>query len=95
MAHKVVLSNRFSNKLATVFTYLESNYAPEITKDLVDNIDRKITLLSRLSGLGIASSKISGVCRISISRQSKLYYYVKGKKIIMLDLLYHNTASAQ
>jgi plasmid stabilization system protein ParE len=86
MAYKVVLSNRFSQKLVKTFTYLESNFSLEVTRRLVGKMDNKILLLVHYPGIGISSSKIPGIFKISISRNNKLYYRVKGKNIVLLDL---------
>ena len=87
MAYKIVLSNRLSNKLAKMFAYLETSFSPEQTKELVDRIDITMKTASHYPGIGSRSSKMPGIYRISVSRNNKLYYRVKGRKVIMLDLL--------
>lgn len=90
MAYKIVLSNQCSTKLAAIFSYLEKNFPPDTIKTLVEKIDRKMIMLSQQPNVGIASSKISGVYKISIGRSNKLYYRVKRRKIIILDLVVTN-----
>ncbi|MEO5996231.1 MAG: type II toxin-antitoxin system RelE/ParE family toxin [Chitinophagaceae bacterium] len=87
MAYKIVLSYRFSRKLAKMFTYIENKFSLEVTNQLVERIDIKMKMACHYPGIGVPSSKIPGVYKISVSRKNKLYYRIKGRKIIMLDLL--------
>jgi plasmid stabilization system protein ParE len=86
MAYKIVLTNRFSKKLTSIFSYLENNYSQEVTRALVDTLDNRMELLAHQPQIGIRSTKISGVYQISITRRNKLYYQLNGRKIIMLDM---------
>lgn len=87
MAYKIVVSNRFSQKLGKIFSYLEQNFPEKISEDFLENIDKKLHLLINQPDIGIASSKIKDVRKISLTRFDKLYYQVKGRKIILLDML--------
>lgn len=86
MAYKIVISGRFSQKLRMIISYLEQNFPEKVTRDFLENINKKKLLLVKQPGIGIASSKIIGVRKISLTRFDKLYYQVKGRKIILLDM---------
>ena len=87
MANKVVLSNRFNQKLAMIYAYIENNFSAGLAKELVEKIDLKILIASHHPGIGVASSKMPGVYKISVSRYYKIYYRLKGNQVVMLDLL--------
>ena len=87
MAYKIVLTSRFSHKLVKMFAYIENNFSLEVTSELVERIDIKMRMACHYPGIGVPSSKIPGIYKISVSARNKLYYRIKGRKIIMLDLL--------
>lgn len=88
MANKIVLSKRFSNKLVKIFAYADKNFPAEETRALVDKIDSKITIVSHHPGIGLPSLKIPGMYKIIVNRSNKMYYRIKGRKILLLDMLH-------
>jgi plasmid stabilization system protein ParE len=86
MAYQIILKKRFANKLVKLLAYLEQEWSHKVAADFLKKIDYRIQQLSGQPLTGISSEKIEGVRSVSITRHNRLYYKVKSKKVIVLNM---------
>jgi plasmid stabilization system protein ParE len=86
MAYKVIVKKRFTNKVQKVLTYLEKEWSNKIAAMLLVKVDRRIDLLSKQPYAGAASTKIKNVRGLLITRHNKMYYKIKGKIVVILNM---------
>jgi plasmid stabilization system protein ParE len=86
MAYQIILKKRFGNKLIKLLEYLEKNWSQQVAATFLTTIDRRIDQLSGQPFTGISSAKIKDVRSVFITRHNRLYYKVKGKKVIVLNM---------
>lgn len=86
MAYKIIFKKRFTNKLVKLLAYLEQEWSHKIAAGFLQKIDLRIHQLSKQPLTGISSTRIDGVRSVFITRHNRLYYKVKGKKIIVLNM---------
>ena len=86
MAYKVIVKKRFTNKVQKVLTYLEKEWSNKIAAMFLVKVDRRIDLLSKQPYAGAASTKIKNVRGLLITRHNKMYYKIKGKTVVILNM---------
>jgi plasmid stabilization system protein ParE len=86
MAYEIILKKRFTNKLVKLLAYLEKEWSHKVAASFLQKIDLRIYQLSGQPLTGISSERIEGVRSVFISRHNRLYYKVKGKKVIVLNM---------
>ena len=86
MAYQIILKKRFTNKLVKLLAYLEKEWSHKVAANFLQKIDRRIQQLSGQLLTGISSERIEGVRSVFITRHNRLYYKVKGKKVIVLNM---------
>jgi plasmid stabilization system protein ParE len=86
MAYEIILKKRFTNKLLKVLAYLEKNWSQQVAANFLKKIDHRLQQLSGQPFTGAASEKIKDVRGVLITRHNRLYYKVKGKKVIVLNM---------
>ena len=86
MAYQIILKKRFTNKLIKLLAYLEKEWSPKVAANFLQKIDLRIQQLSGQPLTGISSERIEGVRSVFITRYNRLYYKVKGKKVIVLNM---------
>ena len=86
MAYQIILKKRFTNKLVKLLAYLEQEWSHKVAASFLKKIDLRIQQLSGQPLTGISSSKIEGIRSVFITRHNRLYYKVKGKKVIVLNM---------
>lgn len=86
MAYEIVLKKRFANKLIKLLAYLEKEWSHKVAASFLRKIDLRILQLSGQPLTGISSSKIEAVRSVFITRHNRVYYKVKGKKVIVLNM---------
>ena len=86
MAYQIILKKRFTNKLVKLLAYLEKEWSHKVAANFLQKIDRRIQQLSGQPLTGISSERIEGVRSVFITRHNRLYYKVKGKKVIVLNM---------
>ena len=86
MAYKIILKKRFTNKLIKLLAYLEQEWSYKTAAGFLKKIEYRIQQLSGQPLTGIASEKIDSVRSVFITRHNRLYYKVKGKKVIVLNM---------
>ena len=86
MAYQIILKKRFANKLVKVLAYLEQEWSHKVAAAFLKKIDYRIQQLSGQSLTGISSGKIEAVRSVFITRHNRLYYKIKGKKVIVLNM---------
>ena len=86
MAYQIILKKRFSNKLVKVLTYLEQEWTYKVAAAFLRKVDHRIQQLSGQPFTGVPSATIKDIRAILITRHNRLYYKVKGKKVIVLNM---------
>lgn len=86
MAYEIIFKKRFTNKLVKLLAYLEKEWSHKVAANFLQKIDFRIHQLSGQPLTGILSEKIEGVRSVFITRHNRLYYTVKGKKVIVLNM---------
>ncbi len=86
MAYQIILKKRFTNKLVKLLAYLEKEWSHKVAASFLQKIDLRIRQLSGQPLTGISSERIEGVRSVFITRHNRLYYKVKGKKVIVLNM---------
>jgi len=86
MAYKIIVKKRFTNKVQKVLAYLEKEWSKKVAGEFLLKIDRRTELLSKQPFVGAASSRIKDVRGLLITRHNKMYYKVKGKIVIILNM---------
>jgi plasmid stabilization system protein ParE len=86
MAYEIILKKRFTNKLVKLLAYLEKEWSHKVAVSFLQKIDLRIYQLSGQPLTGISSERIEGVRSVFITRYNRLYYKVKGKKVIVLNM---------
>jgi Txe/YoeB family toxin of Txe-Axe toxin-antitoxin module len=80
MAYEIIFKKRFTNKLLKVLIYLEKEWSHKVATNF------RISQLSRQPFTGIASEKIEVIRSVFITRHNRVYYKVKGEKVIILNM---------
>jgi len=87
MAYQIIVKKRFTNKVQKVLRYLEKEWSHKVAIEFLLKIDRRIELLATHPYAGASSSsKIKDVRGLLITRHNRLYYKIKGDKIIILNM---------
>lgn len=86
MAYEVVLKKRFTNKLVKLLAYLEKEWSHKVASGFLQKIDIRIKQLSKQPLTGISSTVLKDVRSVFITKHNRVYYMVKGKKVIVLNM---------
>jgi plasmid stabilization system protein ParE len=86
MAYQIIVKKRFTNKVQKVLSYLEKEWSHKVAAEFLSKIDRRIELISRHPEIGRPSEKIENVRGLLITRHNRMYYTIKGDKIIILNM---------
>lgn len=86
MAYEIIVKKRFTGKVLRVLVYLEKNWSYKVAADFLLKIDRRINLLAIQPFVGAPSLKIKGVRGLLVTRHNRLYYKIKGNKVIILNM---------
>lgn len=86
MAYEIILKKRFTNKLIKVLTYLEKEWSQKVAMSFLKKVDHRIKQLSLQPFAGAVSQLAKDVRGILITKHNRLYYKVKGNKVIVLNM---------
>jgi plasmid stabilization system protein ParE len=86
MAYEIILKKRFTNKLLKLLTYLEQEWSQQVAASFLKKIDHRLLQLSGQPFTGATSEKVKDVRAVLITRHNRLYYKVKGKRVIILNM---------
>ena len=86
MAYQIIVKKRFTNKVQRVLTYLEKVWSHKVAADFLLKIDLRFDLLSKQPYIGAPSRKVNDIRGILITRHNKMYYKIKGDKVIILNM---------
>lgn len=86
MAYQVIVKKRFTNKVQKVLAYLEKEWSQKVASEFLQKIDRRILLLTEQPFLGAPSARINEIRGLLITRHNRMYYKIKGNKVIILNM---------
>ncbi len=86
MALKIVLKKRFLYKVTKTLSYLEQEWSHDVATVFLQKLDRRIEQLTKQPYIGSPSSKIKDVRGILITRHNRMYYKVKDKQVVILNM---------
>lgn len=86
MAYEIVVKKRFTNKVLKVLAYLEKEWSHKVAAAFLLKIDRRIELLIKQPFIGAPSLHLKDIRGVLISRHNRMYYKIKGNKVIILNM---------
>ncbi|MEO5944991.1 MAG: type II toxin-antitoxin system RelE/ParE family toxin [Ferruginibacter sp.] len=86
MAYQIIVKKRFTNRVQKILAYLEEVWSHKIAVEFLLKIDRRIALLATQPYIGALSSKVKDIRGLLITRHNRLYYKIKGDKVIILNM---------
>lgn len=85
MAYEVILNKRFSDKMLRVLDYLEAEWGKRVANEFLNTIYTRIDMLQINPFIG-APTGIGAVRSIHVTKHNRIFYRVKGKQVIILNL---------
>jgi plasmid stabilization system protein ParE len=82
---KIIWSKRASRDLAGLSSYLESRWTDRELRNFFRNLEKHLKIIQENPNL-FQKSRLKGVRRCVLSRQTSLYYRVKGKTVAIVTL---------
>jgi plasmid stabilization system protein ParE len=86
MAYKIKQSRQFNKDIIALLSYLEKEWGYKVATDFQDFLDGRLLRLSHFPEAGRITAKNTGVRKLVITKQNKLYYKIKGKTVYLLTL---------
>ena len=86
MAYQVIIKKRFTNKVQKVLAWLNKEWSAKVASEFLEKIDYRIGLLAKQPYVGAPSAKVKDIRGLLITRHNKMYYKVKGDKVIILNM---------
>ncbi len=86
MAYQVIIKKRFTNKVQKVLAWLNKEWSAKVASEFLEKIDYRIGLLAKQPYAGAPSAKVKDIRGLLITRHNKMYYKVKGDKVIILNM---------
>src|SRR4051794_20929169 len=86
MAYQVIIKKRFTIKVQKVLEWLNKEWSAKVASEFLEKIDYRIELLARQPYSGAPSTKVKDIRGVLITRHNKMYYQVKGDKVIILNM---------
>jgi plasmid stabilization system protein ParE len=86
MAYQVIIKKRFTNKVHKVLAWLNKEWSAKVASEFLEKIDYRIDLLAKQPYAGAPSTKVKDIRGLLITRHNKMYYKVKGDKVIILNM---------
>jgi len=86
MAYQIIVKKRFTKKVQKILYYLEKEWSHKVAAEFLLKIDRRIDLLAKHPEIGALSTKAKDVRGLLITRHNRMYYKIKGGKVIILNL---------
>lgn len=84
MALKIVINKRFAVKVVRISEYLEKEWSEKAAKEFLAKVDRLIFSIANNPGIG--SPALNGTRKVILTKHNKIYYRIKGKKVIFVSL---------
>jgi plasmid stabilization system protein ParE len=85
MAYEIIINKRFSNKMLQTLDYLEEEWSHKTAIEFQDKVFFRLYMLQLNPFIG-APVGIANVRSILITKHNRIYYKVKGDKVIILNL---------
>lgn len=86
MAYQVIIKKRFTNKVQKVLAWLNKEWSVKVAEEFLEKVDYRIDILAIQPYAGAPSTKVKDIRGLLITRHNKLYYKVKGDKVIILNM---------
>ena len=86
MACQIIVKKHFTNRVQKVLACLEKEWSHKAAVEFLIKIDRRIKLLVKQPHVGVLSSKIKDIGGLMVTRHNRLYYKIKGNKVIILNM---------
>ena len=86
MAYQVIIKKRFTNKVQKVLAWLHKEWSPKVAAEFLEKVDYRIDLLAKQPYAGAPSAKVKDIRGLLITRHNKMYYKVKGDRVIILNM---------
>ena len=86
MSHKVTISERAEKNLDELVSYLESNWSIRVRDKFLITLKKKVKQIAERPFIYQVSYKRKTIRRCVVTKQTTLYYKVKGKEIEIITL---------
>lgn len=86
MALKISWTENALADYKQVLDYLHDEWPVSVTTAFINNFQSRIETLLAFPDIGIASSKITGVKSIVLTKHNKLYYRVTDEQLYILNI---------
>lgn len=87
MGKEVVWTVRATASLSDVLEYLESEWSSRIAKAFIDELLKRVEIISAYPELGIQSPSQLSWRRVLITKQNALIYRIDRETIVLLDIV--------
>lgn len=85
MAYKIIVSQTFISRLNEILLYLEKDWGRKVAEEFILKVDTRIYSLEHHPFIG-AVTKYKNIRGIYITKHNRMYYKVKGRKVIILNI---------
>ncbi len=86
MVYKIVLKQRFRNKLEQTLQYIEGEFGLIISRKFADEVAKKFATLQQQPFIGRTSATLPWIKSIPAGKQNRIYYRIERDKIIVLNM---------
>ena len=84
MALQIKWTKGAEEKFLSIIAYVEMEWGTKSASDFVDESDDVIDLISAFPEIGNLEKKEKGIRSFLITKQTKLFYRIKGERLILL-----------
>lgn len=86
MAYKVVVKKRFINRLSKILKYLEVEWGEKVAVEFAQKVDARLDSLEHHPYIGAPTNKHADTRGLYITKHNRLFYKVKGRTVVILNI---------
>ena len=86
MAYQIIYKKRFVQKLFKLLDYLNSEWSEGVADKFIDELQKRLSTLSKQPYIGAPSTVVKSVRSILITKHNRIYYRIKGNLIEIVNM---------
>ncbi len=86
MVYQIIFKKRFRNKLEKLLIYIENEFGLLVAKKFTEQLEKKLNAIQQQPFIGKSSMYIQNIRSIHAGKHNRVYYKIKGDKIIVLNM---------
>lgn len=86
MAYQIIYKKRFVQKLFKLLDYLNSEWSEGVADKFIDELQKRLSTLSKQPYIGAPSTVVKLVRSILITKHNRIYYRIKGNQIEVVNM---------